>query len=187
MRIIGAIAIVAALGGAAVAGPKPTAKEAQQTVEAWLAALADPAYDDATGEESPTPKPALLALTAVPFRYETSSDTEDLDSQDGSGVFCKYSTITDPGDLGPPLACLRGYASLGEGDFKPWSKKIARHSSIAYSHKKDIRALEKTATLVTRDQPCAGQGQETLFAVTKDADGKMKVAAVYTFSYFCGE
>jgi len=177
MRIIGAIAIVAALSGAAVAGPKPTAKEAQATVEAWLAALEDSAGED-------VPKPALIALTAVPFRYETASDAEDI--ADESGVFCKNSTITAAGDLGPPLECLRSYGSLGYGDFKPWSKKIARDSFIARSHKKDLRAM-KTATLVTRDQACAGQGQETLFAVTRDTDGTLKVAAVYTFSYFCGE
>lgn len=178
MRIIGAIAIVAAMGGAAVAGPKPTAKEARTTVEAWLAAL-----EDSTGEDAP--KPALIALTALPFRYETTSDAADL--ADESGVFCKNSTITDAANLGPPLDCLREYGSLGYGDFKPWSKKIARHSFIARSHKKDLRAIDKTATLVTRDQDCAGQGQETLFAVTKDPDGTMKVAAVFTFSYFCGE
>src|SRR5204862_7832307 len=129
-------------------------------------------------------KRALIALSALPVRAHIDNNESGVGE-----ASCDDTTVNDAAALAGVVSCIgeHGYA-VGDGDFKTWSKKVARKSVIAhYTHKKDVAALARTATLVWRNAACAGEGSEAVFAVTKDATGALKVSTVFTVAIFCGE
>ena len=167
------LVILAAIGATSVAGPaKPTAAEAKQAAVAWRAELEEIANED---KAAPT-------LTATPFYGSYYSEEAESEAKVCALAGTDAKTTLDA------LRCVGEHIeSFDNADsFKTWSKKLARHSSLANFEKKRLAQLAKTATLVFNDS-CAGQGDETLIAVVKDADGTLKVAAAFVFSYFCGE
>jgi hypothetical protein len=163
---------LAAFAGSARAGSKPTTAEAKKTVAAWIEAMA---FDQ--GNTSPEPASAeAIALTAVPFHAAAYNEPEPG---------CAYTATTDAATTAAALRCLIGNVAI-DGAPKAWTKKMFKANGLPYRHKKELRALAKTATLLMQEE-CAGEGDQTVFAVIKDKDGTLKVAALLTQHIFCGE
>jgi hypothetical protein len=169
--LVAAVAIPLATAPA-LAGSKPTTAEAQATVTAWIDAM--------ELSQVPDPEPpsaAAMALSAWPFHAAYYSDGE---------TGCPATVTTDEASTSTALQCLGGNL-IADGKMKPWSKKIAKQIGIPYIHKKDLRALAKSATLVMVETECAGVGNQVVFAVVKDKAGALKVSAALGLQTFCGE
>jgi hypothetical protein len=166
-----AIVIMMTLGAAGVAragAARPTKAEAKATAQAWLAAL------KAEDDDAPA---KTAALTLAPF--VSSAETDD-------GASCPLSTALDGAAAGKALDCLREHL-YNEGDLKTWTKKVAKEDGVPHARKKELRALEKWATLVMLESECAGTFNQVALAVARDKDGALKVAAALSLNGTCGE
>ena len=125
------------------------------------------------GDDAPA---AALALTATPLWSAAFADPETL---------CPEGKATDAAGVAKALGCLR-QSVYKDGELKAWSKKLAK-DGLGASYKKQLKALEKTTTLVVLDMPCAGAFNTVILGVVKDKDGAAKISTVLSSHGDCGE
>ncbi len=174
MRTVGIIVAAAFISRPAWAGP-PSAADAQRTAQAWMDAMGI-GHDF---DPSDPPPPAAVALTATPFWSNAAIDGPDPEK-------CKESTAKDAAAIGAALGCLRANVQA-DGKMKAWSKKVAKEDGLPRFYKKQLARLAKTARLVVLEAECAGTFNVVVFAVSQDAGGTPKVAAVLSANGECGE
>jgi hypothetical protein len=153
-----AITILVLLVGVAVAG-KPSAAKAKVALDAWTKALSASEKDHAP----------VAKLTSTPFRIVVDDNQE---------IACD-TTVTDRGKLADALVCARKAATGGK--FKPYTAKALKTLWGEMRGKKaEIEALAKTHVLFVHDESGEDVHEFAIVAVTADADGTVRVAAVFS-------
>jgi hypothetical protein len=161
------VAVVAVWSGAAVAEPKPVERVsidvARDVVKAWI--------DAGSGDD-------LLVLSAA------SLYTADYEDQPDKG--CKPATSTTAAAKKQAAACMSGHLEL-DTELVAWTKDSPKQLAFAMKDDKArIAKLAATGVVIWRHEPCAGQGDDRLFAIVVE-NGKPKVAAAIAQNYSCGE
>jgi hypothetical protein len=178
--VIGALLMAMVAIGRARAGaadpPAVAAAAATRVAQAWLDAMA--LGEDADG--SPVraiPLDDALALTAAPL-YVVAYDADQR--------VCSAAPASTPAALRKVLRCLRANMSRA-GELRAWTpaaEKAIDDGGPLARHLGAMRALASTATLVHLHAGC-GLYNDVVLAVTRDRDGALKVAAVFSRNGAC--